>query len=349
MNAASPVLAIEGAGMVTAVGHGLEASCAAMRCRINQFRETAFVDRRGEPITGAGIAALDPEYGVARQARMLASALREAAGADAFGTLPLLLCLAAPTRPGRAPGFPQALWQALRRETGEAFHRDSACIEQGGGGLAEALALAKRLLYGSGHRAVLVAAVDSLLDTATLTDYERQNRLLSSNGTDGFIPGEAAAALRLAKPSGQGGELRVSGVGVAREPSRPGGDMPSHGAGLAEAIKLALADAGLQKSEIGLSIADIAGESYYFRDTALAWARAHPKQGKPAVCWLPAESLGHVGAAAGVVGLAWLKVAQERGYTPGPRGLCHVADDEGDRVAVVCEFTINGRRAEDGA
>ncbi len=348
MTKPSPVT-IAGAGLVTPVGHSLQASSAAMRCRINQHRETGFVDRRGNLVSGAGVMALDPMQGPQRLASMLLPALQEAADNASPSSMPIVLNLAAPSAPGYLADLPASLRNALEQSLGKSLHEDSVCIQQGSCGIAQALVIAEQLLYAKGHESVLVASVDSLLNATTLGVYDRDSRLLSSNGEEGFIPGEAAAALKLIKPTGVGGELRITGLGLAKETCRPGGELPSQGRALAAAMGQALDQAGIEKSDLRLSISNMAGESFYFRETSLAWARVKPKQRNPAVCWLPAESIGHVGAAASVVALAWLKVAQDKGYAPGVCSLCHFADDDGERVAVVCEFKINERGADDGS
>jgi hypothetical protein len=59
--------------------------------------------------------------------------------------------------------------------------------------------------------------------------------------------------------------------------------------------------------------------------------------GAPAL-WLPAESLGHTGAASGLVAAAWLREAQRLGYAPGFNSLCQLAGDDGQRAAIAFTY-----------
>ena len=48
-------LAIVGSGMVTGVGLSAPASCAAIRCAIDNFQETRFMDSGGEWLLGCEV------------------------------------------------------------------------------------------------------------------------------------------------------------------------------------------------------------------------------------------------------------------------------------------------------
>ena len=68
---ASPV-SILGCGMMTGVGLTAEASCAAIRCAIDNFRETRFIARGGEWIMGSEVPLDEPWRGIPKLARLLA-------------------------------------------------------------------------------------------------------------------------------------------------------------------------------------------------------------------------------------------------------------------------------------
>lgn len=58
-------LCIIGSGMVSAVGLSAPASCAAIRCAIDNFQETRFIDRGGEWLIAASVPWNSPGAGAA--------------------------------------------------------------------------------------------------------------------------------------------------------------------------------------------------------------------------------------------------------------------------------------------
>src|SRR5262249_36695421 len=129
-----------------------------------------------------------------------------------------------------------------------------------------------------------------------------------------------AALVEAAAPAAP---ARVVGLGFGHEPSGVLSEEPLLGRGLADAGRQALAEAGWGFHELEFRLADLTGESYGFREHALAHARLmrvvrledHP-------LWHPAESIGDTGAAAGVVLLVLAAVAFAKGYAPGDRAAC---------------------------
>ena len=63
----------------------------------------------------------------------------------------------------------------------------------------------------------MICGVDSYLTTLTIAHYLAERRLLTPDNPNGFIPGEAAAAILCARPGR--GPLRLLGLGLAREPA----------------------------------------------------------------------------------------------------------------------------------
>ena len=70
-------LAITGVGMVSGVGLSAAASCAAIRCAIDNFQETRFMDNGGEWIMGCEVPLEKPWRGKTKLIKMAAAAIRE--------------------------------------------------------------------------------------------------------------------------------------------------------------------------------------------------------------------------------------------------------------------------------
>ena len=85
-------------GMVTAVGLNSPATCAAIRCAIDNFSETRFMDRGGEWIIGGQVPLEQPWRGLPKLVHMAVPAIQEClahVGDVRPRQIPLLLCVAA--------------------------------------------------------------------------------------------------------------------------------------------------------------------------------------------------------------------------------------------------------------
>ncbi len=87
------------------------------------------------------------------------------------------------------------LYFDLQQELGLEFHEKSRVVARGHVAVAVALKHARVLIQELNVNHVLIAATDSLLVGSTLAYFEKHERLLTSDNSNGFIPGEAGAAL----------------------------------------------------------------------------------------------------------------------------------------------------------
>ncbi|HYP84230.1 hypothetical protein [Variovorax sp.] len=336
-------LAVQRVGLVTGVGLDAASTCAAIRGAIDNFQETRFRDHGGEWLMGCEVPwPGKPLRGEQRLLAMAARAARECLDgwqcADC-AAVPLLLCLAEGGRPGRAVRDDGAFLLALEQALGCRFHPSSSIIAGGRVSAAVALLHARRWLAEGVAERVLVVAVDSLLAAATLADAEARDRLLSSENSDGFIAGEAAAALLLAPldadADADAGQLACHGLGFAVEPAHIDSGQPLRADGLTRAIKDALQDAGWGESVLQFKIVDASGGQYPFKESALAFSRIDRTKRTEFDIWHPADCIGEVGAPIGLVMLAVLKAACEKAYSRGQRMLAHLGNDDGRRAAMV--------------
>ena len=242
-------LTILACGMTTAVGLTAPASCAAIRARLDGFRETRFMARGGEWIVGAEVPLEEPWSGLPRLARLVEGPLREC--------LPPTDC-----RPARVPGLP------LRRRarpagaptmastasssprsrpcSASSFDPRSRTVPMGRVGAAVGIREASKLINEQGVERVIVAGVDTYLVAGTLRTFGERHRLLTAANSNGFIPGEAGAALLLG-PGKAGPGLAVRSLGLGVEPTTIGSEEPLRADGLQTAFRQALASAGTRR------------------------------------------------------------------------------------------------------
>ncbi len=331
------MIGIHAAGMVTAVGLDWASSAAAIRARLDGFAETRFVGSGGWRI-GAAVPLPRNWIGPRRMAHLAAGAV-----ADILRQRPeakeaeLILCLAEESRPGRPVPDPPGLLRMLAAILGLPERRAHVVAHGRPSGFV-ALDRARRMVASGQARQVILLGLDSYLTSPAIAHYAGLQRLLEPGNADGFIPGEAAAAVLLAG----GGPLRLTGLGLAREiaflgnrKGEDGEDLPLRGDGMAAAYRIALAEAEVDLAHVEYRISDLPGEQHFFKQTALMTLRL--ERGRKAFqdLWSPAESLGNIGAAVVPVMLGMALAAVSKGYAPGSPVLVEASGDDGACGAAV--------------
>ncbi|WP_035607999.1 hypothetical protein [Haloferula sp. BvORR071] len=343
----NPAMVITKVGMCSAVGLGAAASCAAIRVGFTGFDDTAFLFD-GDVIQGAEVPLEKPWRGREKLLQMATAAVLECIGdlpPAALREIPLLLVIAEKDRPGRLPRLDPSLLRELMDRCGGEFHPESRVIENGRVGGIEAIQLAEGILSRLRGGSCLVVGVDSLLNANTLGAYYTRQRLLTSRQSDGFIPGEAAAAIWLEQASSRTvGPLAVHGWGFAREEAGIESEQPLRGEGLAAAIRASFSKSGLDYHSIDYRLCDANGEQYPFKEAALAMARTLRVRKQSFDLWHTADCIGEVGAATVPCALAVAWHAAVKGYAPGPGVLLHVGNTDGQRAALVLRQTTEERR-----
>lgn len=317
-------------GMVTAVGLNTAAACAAMRGKIDGFQETDFIVPGGEWLVGAPVPLPRKWHGEKRLAHLAAAAICEALDAvpQARGQTALLLCTAEEDRPARPLVNDADLLKQIARIAELEPVASSRIVAHGRPSGHVALDHARKLIESQSARYVMIAGVDSFLSSRGVEHYLKQKRLLISGNSNGFIPGEAAAAFLC---GAGGGSFHLRGVGLAREEGSilNSRDIPLRGDGMTQAYSTALAQAGIGMNQIGYRIADLIGEQYWFSQSTLASVRLLRGDHGFQDIWSPNECLGNVGAAAVplMVGMAW--TAARKGYAAGNPVLIESSSDSG--------------------
>ncbi|PUB17265.1 3-oxoacyl-ACP synthase [Yoonia sediminilitoris] len=330
------------AGMVTAVGLDWLSTCAALRGRLDGFEETVFLGPKQVPLVGAPVHLPRPWQGEKRLIHLAAGAIHDLlsqAGAQSADA-ELVICLAEQDRPGAIHVDVNRLLRLLQEHTGFRPVSDAIVLREGrtAGGIA--LGHAQNIVQSTG-RPVIILGVDSYLNARTITHYTAENRLLCDKVSDGFIPGEGAAAVLL---SADGHGVRLSGVGLGQEPAAllnvdaegyP--NAPFRCDGMASAYRSALGAAGSSLDQTGLKMSDHIGESYWFNQSALAMQRVQRIRSPVQPIWGLGSLLGNVGASAMPALLGWALAAKQRGYAPPKPIIIETSRDDGHCAAVVLE------------
>lgn len=339
-------LAFLGSGMICGVGNSAPTACAAIRCGMDFFRETRFRERSGEWLLGSSVTLDQPWRGVKRLAAMVAEVLDECLATDPNWQLaetPVLICLAEKERPGRFVDLERRLAEELKNSFSLTFHPDSEIVSLGAPGLGPALRQAAELIYEKKHPRVMIAGVDSFLVGATISAYEAEDRLLTEENSNGFIPGEAAAAVMVGRPvPDQSPRLHCLGLGSGVEEATEPSDKVLRADGLVAAIRGALQETGLSLFEVDFRVTDISGSQYGFKEASLALSRLLRQRREVFDIWHPSDCIGEVGAAIGPVILAVCMTASAKGYALGRNILCHMGNDNGARAAMVLSYQPGG-------
>lgn len=330
---------ILGSGMVTGIGLDWASTCAAMRCGMNRFGETRFIDAGGKWIIGSEALLARPYRGRKKLEQLVVPAIKECLlpikniSAD---RIQLILCVAEPHRPGRLPGIEDLLMTEVQVEVGARFHPASKTIAQGRVSGVMAVQEASNLLREGRVRYCVIAGTDSFLLSRTLAAYESGNRLLTSKNSNGFIPGEAGAAVLMGNFKQEKAEaVRCLGVGFARETAIVESELPLRADGMVEAFKASLADASKTMGDIDYRFADVNGEQYGFKEATLSVMRTLRQRKDRFEILHLADSIGEVGAASVPCVLGAVLAANQKGYALGRTAICHFSNDDGERAAMV--------------
>jgi 3-oxoacyl-[acyl-carrier-protein] synthase I len=335
----APPLAILGTGLVCSVGQSAAAACAAMRAGVSNPTRTRYKTADDKWLNAHSVTLEQPVLGRSKLTQMAALAIRECGnecGIEMGSSIPLLLCVAEHARPGRMEELDDELFEDIRAELAVTFSTRSKIVPHGRASVGVALTHARRMIYESGDQYVLIAGTDSLLSSRTLGAYERETRLLNSVNSNGFMPGEAAACILVGRPRG-GAELLCNGIGTAIEPAHIASGEPLRGDGLTVALRQALEEAEADIHSCDLRIADLSGEHYYFKEAALAVGRLTRRRKPNYELWHPAEFIGEVGAAAGIVLLIVAEYARRKDYLDTSNIIAHAGTDGGSRIALILE------------
>lgn len=359
-------------GAISSVGDDAPSTFAALRTRTNNFTESVVLDSKKEPVlvglvprsllrqSDLGVQITDPvQLHVALATKAVQECLNNPSTTlplPPIKSIPLLVCTSELRRPGRPANLDQYLMDGLQKSLGCGFTEPSAVYAYGQCGITMALNDALSML--NKHPFVLVVGVDSFVHFSSLAALLKRELVLTTENTDGFIPGEAACALLLGRPdavshwpavvstrtrstarsllpSHKNQGLMATALCMSREPALEGSGQPIRGEGFRQAIRGSLESAKQSPSESHWCICSNISDDQSAKELALGTARAGTTASP---LWCLADSLGETGAAAGPLALAWAYAAHHKGYAPSETSLALLSSPEGERSSTVLRF-----------
>lgn len=342
---------IIGLGASTAVGGDAWSSAAAVRAGISGFVQHPFmIDTVGEPMRVALAPWLSIDLsGVERFMALLLPAIDQALEPlSSTASLRIAISLGLPSP---RPGLPVDLQAALTKSLG-ARYSDIAGIAMFPNGHAAGLlaldAALKKLAFGALDVCV-VAGVDSYIEPETLEWLEDCDQLHGAgplNNAWGFIPGEGAGAILLARRRvidqlNFDSLARVIGVGTAFEPKRIKTETICIGEGLTQAFSEALR--GMPKgTQISDIYCDMNGEPYRADEYGFTCLRTKEYIESASNFVAPADCWGDVSAASGPLYMQLAAIAGAKGYANGPCAMTWASSETGERVAALLELRRPG-------
>jgi 3-oxoacyl-[acyl-carrier-protein] synthase-1 len=345
-NAARDAGAVVALGMVTPLGHGAEASCAAIRAGLTRFAELPGIELEGMPVVGAAVRGVtDGLVGLDRFTRLAAGAVRdlsdnaELSERDAASS-GFYLALPAEGRPGLDARIAAELARRIGQECeiGDLPGR-TRVFSSGHAGVIAALAEALADLRSRRVARAVVGGVDSLVERDAIAHYHARGRLKHGDRPVGLMPGEAAAfflvePLTAAEARSAPILATVEAPSTGIEPVTIDAEGVCDAGGLTEAARrtlAALADGG---TNLGLVLGDLNGEPYRSEEYAYLLARALARVETPFRLWHPADAIGDTGAASAAVSIAVAARALRRGYARTDGALVFASSERGLRGTV---------------
>ncbi len=324
---------IAGIGMFTPVGADSVMTAAAVNAGISAYKDSGYFTKTKEPIKMAqvpqdALPELSDElklcgmYGRWEQhlVQLAGTAIQEAL--SEYSGEPLPLILAGPEHYQQWPHqLPDNFLQNVVTQSGAPIDvTHSRTVQIGRAGTIEALQLAERFLFEADKEFVLVGGVDSYQRPELFRGLLEYGRLAIPGNKDGFVPGEGAAFILVAKDKTNALTLNehsafITAASTWEEAAHLYSAQANKGEGLDKAVKASL------KNYTGPNIrkiySSINGESYWSKELGVMLSRNNTRMVEDASIEHPADCFGDLGAASGaaLIGLAALDLLENNAYT----------------------------------
>lgn len=343
---------IVSAGAVTGLGFDLPAAAAAMNARLDNFKETDFIDSVNENYIGSYIPAelLEKDYpanGVAKLRLLLKRAVLESLARLGYGD--------DKSTSKNAPYHKWSVIFVLSEGHLNQVDRLSTLLKDipvlasasfvevtiGSAGVGIAINTAKAWLNEKKADAVMIVSMDTWLEPSLISQGARSGRLLDSENGIGCIPAEAAVAVVLSNnPLTTQSPVSIAGLGIGQEPVLlKDTDKPTMGRGLRDAYRQALFSVGIKMTDLHLRIGDVTGEEYFFEESINGYGAVLEgvmPEGYKAL--LTSSYLGDVKSASGLFSIAYIWQQAQSGYFNDKYAVSHMSSPtHPERTVVVLQ------------
>jgi 3-oxoacyl-[acyl-carrier-protein] synthase-1 len=338
---------VAGMGMISAVGVSAPEVAASVRAGTMRLAESSIMDKRFEPFTLAEVPEdmlppLNPHLEqrglTSRETRMLRLAdvaLRECLQALPPGAAAPPVIMALPEIETTRPLDPNKLLDGLFVQVGGFARNYSEANYRGRAGGLAAISRAVDWL-NAGAPYVIAGGVDTYRDLYVLGTLDMEQRVKSSSNLDGFVPGEGAAFILLARrQTAVAARVRpiaaISGFTAGVEPGHMYSEQPYRGDGLAAVFATSLSNGAGAIADVYSSMN---GENHWAKEWGVAFMRSRGKFEETHGMHHPADCHGDTGAAAGPIMVGLAALGMSGGYRRSPC-LVYGSSDRGERAALI--------------
>jgi len=344
-------VAIIAAGVRTPLGLDAASSAAALRATISSCSEHPFmVDQNGEPMP----ASLDTQLRADQPCRermliltrhVLKQVCLSVPEHPEFHSIPLLLGLPEP-RPGFSEQDAQWLQQQLLQSSDLPVHL-AACRAYMSGHSATLLLMdqARGEMAQGKYDVCLIAGVESYFHPDTMEWLDENRQLLGTVSRSGFVPAEGAGCCLLMTPAaasraGLPALAMLTGSATDWESKRIKTQEMNLGEALISTVRNVVGVLDSSRQKIHNVYCDINGERYRGEEWGFTCLKLAQYFDDPTAYCSPADCVGDMGAASGVLFAALAIQAAQRGYAAGSRSLLWTSSENGLRAAVMLEADV---------
>jgi|GEM_PF-2065805 len=342
-----PNLLIGGTGLITPVGLGQLQTYSSVDAAINRYQESDITGALNTPVRMALVppellnAAVNTQSLTAslshRQKRLLKLATIALSDIkDSLPKQPLPLFIAGPESTDGENDINRAFIENLASQSAVEFDQTLCRTTNiGRAGVFDMMELANRYFDVSDSPYVLIGGVDTYYHMPTLSQLNKDKRLLLPNSVDGFVGGEAAGFILLISPKAPDDikqqaiaqisqPVSINTYGVKPSPTSLWGDT------LSSAFRQTFNVMNVPISDIYSSQN---GESKWAKELAIAMMRTKKSFTEQTNIIKPAQSYGDIGAANGSVLLA-LAIEKSQQQNANKPIMIYSSSDSGSRGAL---------------
>lgn len=338
-------LVVLSSGVVSAIGFNAPANFAAIRSGISGIDEMYLNEHVGsnDHLRGAKVALPQWWDSVDKLVDLVAPAISEALGfvdENKRKDIPLIIGVALPEMQFFGDVIGQHLLGKVEVKLNLPHHLKSQVLPLGQTSGIQALQIANKLFTNDSISKCIIAGVDSYLQQELVDFYINERRLMTTDNSNGFFPGEAGAAVLVGSsdycPSGS---LHILAIGEAKERVTISSEEVFRAKGMTDAIKKAVNKSGIGLDKVACRLTDVNGEYYKFNEGNIAVSRFNTRSKNVDMdIWHPIEFTGEIGAAIVPLLLGLALDAGQKGYAPGKYLLFHVGNDKEDRGALITRY-----------